>query len=172
MNNRKDDIAVVGIALKFPEAHSVDEFWHNLMQKKDNIRRRRIYGSKQNEVFACGAVDELYRFDNGFFEIPDSEAMRIAPQERHILQTAYHALEDAGIVPDEYQGRIGVICGSGKNEYALKQAVDSGVVSSGNDANFGTSAAAARIAYKLNLTGPCIYALSACSTSLTAVDLT
>ena len=171
MENQKRDIAVIGIALKFPQAESTEAFWNNLMQKKDNITRRRIYKNQKNEVFACGAVDGIYQFDNKFFDIPDSEALRIAPQERHILQTAYHALEDANIVPDAYNGKIGVICGSGNNEYALKNMLYTGKVSSQNDANFGMSAAAARIAYKLHLTGPCIYALSACSTSLTAVDL-
>ncbi|MBR6242781.1 MAG: acyltransferase domain-containing protein, partial [Ruminococcus sp.] len=165
------DIAIVGIALKMPGCDDLNGLWNELSAGRDSITRRNFYRSRDSVRSAYGSVEDLFGFDNGFFGISEAEAMHICPADRWMLQTAYHALEDACIVPGKTDDRIGIVCGSGFNEYQVRYMVHSRSEKSVSDAMFSGAGTATRTAYKLDLTGPCVYALSACSTSLTTVQL-
>lgn len=169
--NRPLDIAIVGIALKMPGCDDLNGLWNELSCGRDSITRRNFYRSRDSVRFAYGAVDDIFGFDNGFFGISEAEALHICPADRWMLQTAYRALEDACIVPGKTDDRIGIVCGSGFNEYQMSYMIHSRSEKNVSDAMFSGAATATRTAYKLDLTGPCVYALSACSTSLTTVQL-
>ena len=55
----ESDIAIVGLAGRFPGARNVDEFWHNLAQGTESIARL-----SDAEILAAGvAPDVLTRAD-------------------------------------------------------------------------------------------------------------
>ena len=168
---RELDIAVVGMAVKFPKADNVSDFWNGLVNGEDFITRRRnmdIGGRK----YAFGAVSDPFDFDNIFFDMGDSESELTSPQERILLQTAYNAMEDAGIRPDVSAGTVGIVCGAPPNEYRTKMiAADPSFREQISDIVYLGDSAAARVAYKLDLCGPVLQISTACATSLTAVHL-
>ncbi len=165
------DIAVIGMAVKFPQADSADEFWNNLAAGKDCITRRKnmnIGGRK----YAFGAIASPYDFDNEFFDMSESEAATTAPQERLLLEVAYNAVEDAGIKLNGFKGRAGIVCGTPTNEYRTKLiAADPSFQEQLSDIIYLGDSAAARVAYKLDLNGPVVQIATACATSLSAVHL-
>ncbi len=181
------EIAIIGMAGKFPGADNVKEFWENLVQGKESIsffddKELRESGideellNNPNYVKAKGYVKDADKFDASFFGFYPREAEILDPQHRLFLETSWDALEDAGYVPDHYKGLIGVFGGVGMNTYLLSfiQANDGFVSSSegyqlsiANDKDFLTT----RISYKLNLRGPSLDVQTACSTSLVATHI-
>lgn len=179
------DIAIIGMAGRFPGANSVDAFWQNICDGKESIKlytheELRAAGVDEslihhpNFVPAKGTLDDIAGFDATFFNFTPREAQITDPQQRLFLETAWHALEDAGCDPNRFVGRIGIYAGSGFNHYlmqhvmphsALVAMVGDYTVMLGNHADFLCS----RVAYKLNLRGPAVVVQTACSTSLVAV---
>src|SRR5262249_10827876 len=118
-----DDVAVIGMAGKFPGANSVAEFWANLCAKKDGVRTLdddalRAAGVEERElgdpdyVKTAALLDGVDRFDPAFFKISPLEAELMDPQVRLLLQCAWETLEDAGYARRDAQ-RIGVFAGAG-----------------------------------------------------------
>ncbi|WP_051908356.1 type I polyketide synthase [Candidatus Odyssella acanthamoebae] len=190
MNNAKpynigeNDIAVVGIAGKFPGASTPEELWKNLIIGKESI----TFFTKE-ELLAQGISNELIedpnyvrampilkdedKFDAQFFGYTPQEAALLDPQQRLFLECAYQALEDAGCNPEVYKGLIGVFGGARFNSYILHN---------NNHINFKTDFLptlfsstndflCTRVCYKLNLKGPGVTVQTACSTSLVAVHM-
>src|SRR5204862_5376677 len=126
------DIAIVGMACRFPGAANYDEYWRNLVAKKNCIREvpadrwdwRHYFGDPRLEpnktsVKWGGFIDDLDKFDPLFFGISPSEAAFIDPQHRLFLEAAWHAVEDAGYSVASLSGKaIGVYAGVSKNDYA------------------------------------------------------
>src|SRR5437867_4687173 len=178
------DIAIVGMAGRFPGARNLDEFWRNLAGGIESITRfsdREILESgvpasclnDPNYVKAAPVLDDPGHFDAEFFGFSPMEARTIDPQQRILLELACEALEDAGCDPDRYQGRIGVFTGAAMNTYFMNVGLSSRFAQEyiptliANDKDFLST----RISYKLNLKGPSITVQTACSTSMVAVHL-
>ena len=119
-----------------------------------------------------GFVDEVDRFDAEFFGISPLEAASMDPQQRLVLELAWHALEDAGQAPGELAGTAtGVYLGIANNDYgrglfAHPELIDP-YFSPGN----AFSVASGRLSYLLGLQGPAVSVDTACSSSLVAVHL-
>ncbi|MDQ1592735.1 MAG: hypothetical protein QOG71_3362 [Pyrinomonadaceae bacterium] len=187
VETRGEDIAVVGMAGRFPGARSVAEFWRNLREGVESISfftDEELAASGLDEallshpdyVRAAGVLDDIEQFAAPFFGINPREAEVIDPQHRLFLECAWEALEDAGYNSDAYAGRIGVYAGAGMNTYLLYnlysnreviRAVGDFQAMIGNDKDFLPT----RVSYKLNLRGPSVSVQTACSTSLVAVVL-
>lgn len=171
-------VAIIGMAGRFPGAPSIDTFWQRLLDGADCITRRPPLFSETGGcrfVHAYGRLEDIYEFDHRFFDISASEAKRIEPQERLLLTCAYHALEDAGYAGRTTNQTAGLICGAPENEAYIRSLCAGRM---GNRVEVATEkfmysgiSLAGRIAWKLNLTGPCMSVNTACSTSLTAVLL-
>ncbi|MFN8061919.1 MAG: SDR family NAD(P)-dependent oxidoreductase [Vicinamibacterales bacterium] len=181
-------IAIVGMAGRFPGARTVREYWRNVREGRealvclsdDDLRRagidERVYADP-HYVKAAMPLAGVAEFDAAFFGFSPREAAILDPQHRHFLECAWEALEDAGHVPDRFDGAIGVFGGCGMNAYfnyhllpnhALMSSTGLFLVRhTGNDKDFLTT----RVSYLLNLTGPSIGVQTACSTSLVAVHL-
>lgn len=165
----KTGVAIIGMAGYFPKADSIDEFWNNLLNGRDCITRKKKKIKSQDTVYAYGAVNKPFHFDNDFFDITPGNAKEIAPQERIMLEISYQALEDAGYMLDKYDGKIGIICGQPENEYRTKLVAAVGLRRGLGDMEYTGSSLASRVSYKLNLTGPSMITVAACATSMVAV---
>ncbi|HYO73071.1 MAG TPA: amino acid adenylation domain-containing protein, partial [Archangium sp.] len=183
-----EDIAIIGMSGRFPGARSVEEFWQNLRQGVESISRfspeelEPISGLPEGVfqwqhpqfVPAGGVLEGADKFDHGFFDISLREAQWMDPQQRLFLQTAWSALEDAGVDPERTQGLISLYAGAVDSGYS--QVVQKNVPL--DPAAFfeaGTSAThqgmATRASYKLRLTGESLMVYTACSTGLVAVHM-
>lgn len=174
-----DAIAIIGASGRFPKALNLVDFWKNISSGRDCIEEvpfdrwdvSKYYDSDPTALEKSyskwmGSIDDIDRFDADFFNINPREAELMDPQQRLFLQHAWHVIENAAILPSELAGsQCGVFVASGNSGYSdLVKARNaySLIGSSG-------SILAARIAYILDLHGPCISVDTACSSSLVAV---
>ncbi|HEX8616168.1 MAG TPA: SDR family NAD(P)-dependent oxidoreductase, partial [Thermoanaerobaculia bacterium] len=184
-----DQIAIVGLSGRYPEAIDLDAYWENLREAKDCITEvpkerwdwREYYSEDRTQRghhyskwggFIAG-VDE---FDPMFFNIAPKDAKLIDPQERLFLQHAWLAIEDAGYTrarlempsAQDVPGQAGVYVGVMYNEYQLF-----GAEASARGHRLGVAGSAAsianRVSYALNLHGPSVTLDTMCSSSLTAI---
>ncbi|MEU3607768.1 SDR family NAD(P)-dependent oxidoreductase, partial [Streptomyces sp. NPDC035033] len=169
------------MSCRLPGAAGKNDFWELLREGRTAVtdvpedRRDGISGSVGFEDGArFGAfLDGVGDFDAAFFGISAREAAAMDPQQRLVLELAWSALEDAGIVPAALAGSAAsVFVGSLRDDYA-------GLVLSGGDGaitqhtNTGThrGVIANRVSYALDLRGPSVVVDTAQSSSLVAVHL-
>ena len=176
---RDTDIAVIGLACRFPDAVDADQFWGNLLSGVDSVSRfspKSIAGpagSMREYVPAGGLLHAPEWFDAGYFSYTPREALLIDPQHRILLECAVEAIEGAGYDPDRFPGLIGIYAGCSLSSYTetlrARQQEDASITSW--DILTGTTSdyLASRVAYKLGLRGPAVNVQAACATSLYAV---
>jgi acyl transferase domain-containing protein len=180
------EIAVIGMAGRFPGARNLDQFWQNLCEGVESIK---FFTDEEllakgvpaellddpNYVKAEATLDDIEMFDASFFDFTPRDASLIDPQHRLFLEHAWEALENAGYAAERSR-RTGVYAGESINSYllsnlypnrALIESAGGFQVVINNDRDY----LATHIAYKLNLTGPALSVQTACSTSLVAVHL-
>ena len=180
-------IAIVGMACRFPGADGLAAFWRMLEAGESGViegvpgsgagRVGALFPEGTGRAPACrfGAyLDELDRFDAGFFRISPVEAQLLDPQQRMMLETCWRALEDAGIDPDRLKGsRTGVYAGISNNEYRgliLETASpDEPAVSLYSVTGTSFNTAIGRVSFALGLEGPALALDTACSSSLVAI---
>ncbi|WP_434177916.1 beta-ketoacyl synthase N-terminal-like domain-containing protein [Bacillus stercoris] len=178
-NGQETDIAIIGMAGRFPGAGNLDEFWNNLVNGKESIsfftdEELKASGiddqllKHPDYVKAKGIIKDSDMFDADFFQYSSREAELMDPQFRLLHECAWEALEDAGCDPERTTGKIGVYTGTSPNlEWITRFAgkLDGTEQFSSmllNDREFFST----QLAYKLNLHGPSITMQTACSTSL------
>lgn len=185
--SKNHDIAIIGMAGRFPGANSINEFWDNLCRGVESISRfsdeelldsgvdPRIL-SNPGYVKSRGIVADIGLFDADFFGFTQREAEVLDPQQRIFLECAWAALESAGYDPENYPGKISVFGGASISTYFMKNVIVNPEIMAAvggyaalisNDKDF----LATRVAYKLNLKGPAVNINTACSTSLVSVHL-
>src|SRR5215213_5452840 len=179
------EVAVIGMAGRFPGAKNLDEFWQNL---RDGVESIRLFTDEELKNFGVSSADlaspDFVKagalvegadlFDSSFFGYSPREAEMLDPQQRVFLECAWSALEDAAYNPETYSGLIGVFAGTSMSSYLLYNLLGRAVspqdgfqVMIGNDKDFLST----RVSYELNLKGPSIDVQTACSTSLVAIHL-
>ncbi|MCG7490300.1 amino acid adenylation domain-containing protein [Vibrio sp. Of14-4] len=180
-----DDIAIIGLAGRFPGAETPNQLWQNVYQKRSSIafysdEELLANGVSKNQLLdpdyvrANGHLNGIEMFDADFFGMSAREAEITDPQRRLLMESAWAAFEDAGYNIDDIGSEVGVYAGTGKssylfnnlnrNETVLNQ-FDSFQLGLANDKDFLTT----QISYRLNLSGPSVNVQSACSTSLVAI---
>jgi phthiocerol/phenolphthiocerol synthesis type-I polyketide synthase E len=186
-SNESFQVAVIGMSGRFPGAPSLDQFWKNLCAGKESIQtfsddKLLQMGVSPQRIADPGFVkvgsilEDSSFFDASFFGYSPREADFLDPQHRLMLECAWTALEDAGYAITAPETQVGVFVGCSLSSYLLfnllpsasaRSEADEFQIMISNDKDFlGT-----RIAYKLNLSGPCLTVQSGCSTSLVAVHL-
>jgi phthiocerol/phenolphthiocerol synthesis type-I polyketide synthase E len=186
-------IAVVGMAGRFPGASTLSAFWDNLRRGEESI-----VTLAEDDLLAEGIpektlanhayvrraalVDGIDEFDADFFGFTPQVARTTDPQHRLFLQTAFHAIEDAGYDPANIEGSVGVYATSTTSGYLLHNIMsnhDPNVVigqgitfdmvnlSLQNDKDY----LATKVAHAFNLRGPALSVQTACSSALVAVHL-
>ncbi|MEM9581226.1 MAG: type I polyketide synthase, partial [Pseudomonadota bacterium] len=179
------DIAIVGMAAQLPGAPGIETYWDILRNGVSAIRRlsdeemdasgvdRGLRAHPNYVPFAAG-LDGFADFDAEFFGLSPKEAAIMDPQHRKFLEVSWHALENAAILPESFEGPIGVYAGCGMGSYfyfnvcSNRDLVDgTGMFllrHTGNDKDFLST----RLSHFLDLKGPSISVQTACSTSLVA----
>ncbi|MDQ1352069.1 MAG: phthiocerol/phenolphthiocerol synthesis type-I polyketide synthase [Acidobacteriota bacterium] len=183
------EIAVIGMACRFPGASNINEFWANLKNGVESISffsdeeisalaQEIEPGFLENPDFVKtrgGVLKDKEFFDASFFGYTPKEAEVLDPQIRVFSECVWTALEDAGYDPGRYDGFIGLYAGAGESSYWEYLTVLSGKYKNLGAHTAGHLASkdylSTQIAYKLNLKGPCFSVQTACSTSLTAIHL-
>ncbi|GER89945.1 polyketide synthase PksM [Dictyobacter vulcani] len=185
-----DDIAIIGMAGRYPQAATIQAFWRNLTEGKDCISEipasrwdwRQFEGitspSGKNLSRWGGFIDDADCFDPQFFRISPREAESMDPQERLFLQTCWETIEDAGYTPNSLvapEGRhqrhaVGVFVGVMHKDYTL---LGADAVAQGHNVPLALNNAqiANRVSYHCNFHGPSMAIDTVCSSSLTAVHL-
>jgi len=181
-----DEIAVVGLAGRFPGAPDIETLWRNLCEGREAVRffrdeelDPRVPAELRRDskyVAARGLLDDPDLFDAALFGIAPREAEVLDPQQRILLELAWHALEDAGCDPSRFDGRIGVWAGVMNNTYFAENVVRRpDVIETFGAFNVMTANekdyVATRISHRLDLTGPSVSVHTACSTSLVAIHM-
>lgn len=171
------EIAVIGIAGKFPGSKTIDDFWKNLTTGVELMSPFNETSSYEENIARVGSVlEDVDKFDAAFFGFNPREAEAMDPQHRLFLECAWEALENAGYRSDTEQRACGVFAGVGMGTYLLYNlSPNPGLIESrgflqtlvGVDKDYLPT----RVSYKLNLTGPSISVGTACSSSLVAVHL-
>jgi amino acid adenylation domain-containing protein len=166
------DIAVIGLAVRLPEADDTEQFLANLTAGRDSVRelsagRRAATGLSPDARYQLsGFIEDIDSFDCAFFGIAPGEARNMAPEHRLLLQLAYQAMENAGYDPAALHGSTtSVYIGDTRIEYdQLARVVEPTMV-------MGThfSATAGRLARVFGLRGPAAMIDSSCSSALLAV---
>ncbi|WP_412483897.1 sulfolipid-1 biosynthesis phthioceranic/hydroxyphthioceranic acid synthase [Mycolicibacterium frederiksbergense] len=179
-------VAVIGMACRLPGGiDSPDQMWQALLKGQDFVTTipesrwdaDEYYdpepGVPGRSVSKWGAfLDDVAGFDADFFGISDREATAVDPQHRLLLETAWEAIEHAGVDPASLEGsRTGVFMGLTHGDYQLvaadAHAIEGPYGFTGN--NF--SLASGRISYHLGLRGPASSVDSACSSGLLALHM-
>ncbi|MBW4432010.1 MAG: SDR family NAD(P)-dependent oxidoreductase [Pelatocladus maniniholoensis HA4357-MV3] len=192
------DIAIIGMAGRFPGANNLETFWENL---KNGIETISFFSEAEllesgvepelfnqpNYVKARPIIDNVECFDSEFFGYTDREAELLDPQQRLLLQSSWECLENAGYNPHSYQGAIAMFAGASMNTYLINNCYPHRGQLDANDelqpftldslGGFQTMVAndkdylTTRISYKLNLRGPSVNIQTACSTGLVVVHM-
>ncbi|MFJ9098730.1 SDR family NAD(P)-dependent oxidoreductase [Streptomyces sp. NPDC102405] len=182
-----DPIAIVGVGLRFPGGcESADDFDELLREGRSGIAPlpedrweaeafRPETPDEKGKIHTAGGgfLDRIDLFDAPFFNISPKEAQYVDPQQRLVLETAWHALEHANIDPTALRrGNGGVYIGASSIDYALEmgalpyEALD-GHLASG----ITLFPLSGRLSYFLGWRGPSISVDTACSSSLSALHM-
>ncbi|MGW9504424.1 amino acid adenylation domain-containing protein [Streptomyces albidoflavus] len=176
-----DAVAIVGMACRLPGAPGLEAYRRNLREGVESVthftdEELRAAGVSEEELLdpryvrARGVTEDVDLFDSGFFGYSPGEADAMDPQHRLLLECAWEAFEDAGIVPGEKAGKVAVFAGSGYGGYPQEPTED---MSAFYRNMIGTKEdyLATRVSHKLDLRGPALTVQTACSTGLVATHL-
>ncbi|WP_075187490.1 SDR family NAD(P)-dependent oxidoreductase [Teredinibacter haidensis] len=183
ISSSSEPIAVIGLAGRYPQANTLEEFWNNLCLGKDSIvdvpKDRWDFRTsftedrtKKGKIYSKwgGFLDSVDQFDPEFFRITMREAEKIDPQERLFLQTSWECFEDAGINRIALKGSsvgvfVGVMWGLYQHIPISEQQLKFGKPAS------SFSSIANRVSYTFDLKGPSIALDTMCSSSITAIQI-
>lgn len=167
------EIAVIGIAGRFPLANNMDELLEVLTSGVDGVRSIELDRLSKTtvptdrEYVEMAYLNDIDLFDYKYFNYPKAEANKMAPQHRLALQTVHHALEDTGYPLSAYDGsKTSVYCGApaiNYDEHWETELDPTGIM--------GASRAfiSGRISRIFNLRGNSVTIDTTCSSSLVAL---
>ncbi|MEA2767192.1 MAG: hypothetical protein QOD93_154, partial [Acetobacteraceae bacterium] len=178
-------IAIIGASCRLPGASGLDEFADLLLASRaaigevpeDRWTKSRYFHPVPGQAgktytFAAGCVPDVDAFDPAFFGISAREALSIDPQQRLMLELAYEAMEDAGLLPTRLAGsRTGVFIGASSWDFAATSFADAAGLDAYAMQGAALSSVSNRISYVFALRGPSLTVDTACSSSLVALHL-
>lgn len=146
----EDEIAIVGMAGRWPGAPDVATLWRHLLDAVDS---------------AADPTPRVTEFDAEFFGFSAEEATLTDPQHRMFLEVAWEAFEDSGHDVSRTDSPVGVFASASANQYQHLRLVAGGAPAAFQSADH----LPAQVAYRLGLTGPVMAVQTACSGALVAV---
>ena len=123
----KGDIAVIGMACRFPDADDYQSFWCNLQDERNSVKKvspqRWALSGLKEKISApayCAAIEGIDLFDHDFFKLSRREVESMDPQQRLVLEEAFHCIEDAGVAMATLRYRVtSVYLGITGSDYSL-----------------------------------------------------
>lgn len=177
------NIAIIGMSCQLPGASDYNEFWNNLVGGKNwvtqaptsrwNWQDYQDFSETTPTEFSrwAGFIDKPDHFDASFFGVSPREAERMDPQQRLVLEQAWHCIQDAGKDPRTLAGKnIGVYIAAGTFDYKELQELHSDSPEGHEATGVHNSVIANRISYFFSLNGPSVVVDTACSSSLVAMQ--
>ncbi len=179
------EVAVIGMAGRFPGAENITEFWNNLRDGVESIsffEDEELLAEGENKstlshpqfVKANSFMPGKENFDSAFFNYRPDEAKMMDPQIRVLQECVWQALEDAAVNLEAIDHNVGVFMGAGNNfnwQVYARLMNNAGLVDNLTLKHLGNARfISTRIAYLLNLKGPALFNDTACSTSLVNID--
>jgi 3-oxoacyl-(acyl-carrier-protein) synthase len=179
----KKNIAIIGMACRFPCAKNYHEFWDNLAQGVNSIQEisperwdlDKYYSPIIDELNKsiskwCGLLDHIDHFDNRFFAISPREAKQMDPQQRLLLEETWHCVEDSGVSLEILQEKktavyVGVMASDYHQEAVAPDVVTDSYAALGNY----DCILANRISYTFGFIGPSQSIDAACAASMVAL---
>lgn len=189
------EVAVIGMAARFPGADNIDEFLNNLKNgmesievlSADELAKLNVDLKLVNDdryVKARASLNNPDYFDAAFFGYSDEEAEIMDPQMRLLHECTWEALEHAGYDTEQYKGTVGLFVGGTPNQLWEAQTLfgeQEGILDAYSAGKLSKAYSkvllhdkdlmSTRVAYKLNLKGPALTVFTSCSTSVVAVHL-
>ncbi|HEX2091512.1 MAG TPA: polyketide synthase, partial [Longimicrobiaceae bacterium] len=180
------EVAIVGMAGRFPGADDLHAFWRNLRDGVESItfftREELLEAGADPAVLddpafvpARGVLRAADELDAELFGLTPRDAEVLDPQHRVLLECAWAALEHAGYDPARVDGPVGIFAGSGTSRYERYVEADRERMRAVGGLRAGLwnqkDQLAAGISYRLDLRGPALAVQTACSTSLVAVHV-
>jgi polyketide synthase 12 len=188
MNKDVDQIAIVGMGCRFPgKINSAEQLWSFLKRKGNGITdvpadRWSIDSFYDPDPLKAGKIKSrkggflknIDHFDPKFFNIFPTEAIRMDPQQRFLLEVTHEALEDAGIRLEDVSGsKTSTHIGVFMNDYWDIQSsnLERNNITPHLAMGVCLTSISNRIAYQFNLKGPSMTLDTACSSSMVAIHL-
>lgn len=176
------DIAVVGMAGRYPGADSADEMWELFSNYRSGVgelpagrwseysRDPEMTRRMEQAQLTGGYIEDIASFDAEFFGLSPLEAANMDPQQRIILQLTWEALEDAHIPANQLRGKpVGVFMGNTNNDYGMLISADPAEAPPYALTGNSSSIIANRVSYAFDFRGPSVAMDTACSSSLVAI---
>ena len=172
-----NDIAVIGMSCKVAGADNLDEFWELICAAKSQhqeITEDRLdfqtpfRDADSKHKWFGNFINGAEMFDHKFFKKSPRESATMDPQQRHILQIAYQAVEQSGYFQkSSHDPRVGCYIGVRGADYYDNIACypPNAFAATGNLQAF----IAGKISHYFGWIGPGMCIDTACSSSLVAV---
>ncbi|SCV26211.1 polyketide synthase [Fusarium fujikuroi] len=180
-----NDIAIVGYSFKLPQGVEHDDAFWDVLENQRNLMTDWPESRVKTDSFANNKhqkwngkgghfiEDDVAAFDAPFFSLTAKEASAMDPMQRWTLEATYHAFENAGLSVDSLKGsRTAVFSASMLEDYSRMTAVDPDNLE--RTAVTGSTVSCIipnRVSWYFDLRGPSIHVNTACSSSLSAVDM-
>ncbi len=183
--NIKKDIAIIGMAGKYPGSENIQQFWNHLVKGDELIhfysnQELRDLGvleetfNAENFVGAQSILESSENFDYAFFGYSKQEAMMMDPQIRVMHEVVWAGLEDSGYAPDNIKQKVGLYLSASDNLnwraatlLSNNELIDPFFLKQISNQKFISTL----ISYKLNFHGPSLYLDTGCSSSLVAIHM-
>ncbi len=181
-------VAIIGIGVRIGGRQSLDSLWEDLdaghdfvrpmpeLRRKEALRVAAALGLGPAELHQTelAYLDEIDKFDYAHFRIAPQKAALLDPREKIFLETAWHAIEDAGYSGARLKGtQTGVFLGESMGSADFNRVLEAAGIADANQMleSLTPSMAASRISYLLDLKGPALLVDTACSSALSALCL-
>ncbi|WP_229900458.1 polyketide synthase, partial [Streptomyces capoamus] len=173
-------IAIVGMAGRFPEAPDLDRFWELLISGGDAVRpvpaerwnTEEVWDPRKPIQDRGAFLADIDRFDAAFFGISPREAEVMDPQQRLLLEASWQAVENAGVPVASLRGsRIGVYSAGIWHDYENLRNDRGTPITQHSIAGTSLDMLSARVSYFMGLTGPSLNLETGCSSALVALHL-
>jgi acyl transferase domain-containing protein len=175
-------IAIIGMSCRFPGgANDPDKLWEMVSNGRtswtdvpeDRWRWKSFYNphpeanGAHNARGGCFLDSDISEFDAGFFGIPPAEATAMDPQHRFQIESAFEALESAGIPVETLKGTdTAVFTAIASRDYDRMAYKETSDIAKYHLTGCGDPTLCGRISYLFDLKGPSVTLDTGCSGSL------